>query len=426
MKLLTTALCMWLATSDLFAQTTLFQQNFDGGGIPANYVSSNPNVNQFNGISGATITNGTLQFDRSSGTGTGHFSRTTDLSPSVRSMYIQMDFEVVSTTATAGNNVLNFYVGSNFTSDVQNPDNGETYARFGFSFTNNGHEFMVRSVPAGGTGAANSVPYTGRRTLTFVLNNTDYLVTYLQPGGGLKTLPNDTYDLWVGADRVFTELPVLTPGQTLSDFKFRLTNNVYAAAFQIDNILIRDISGALPIELTHFEAKSNGPHVELNWTTTKLLTAAQFTVERHTGSGEFVDIGESTPGTLPTTTSQRTYTFTDEQPAPGLNHYRLRQVSTGGLASWSKVIQVRYQPGQPALLLLENPALPEGIRVRTYALDTPTYRLCTAAGQPLFCQLRETPDGTATLLPQQPLPAGVYLLTVNSENTRITKRVLVR
>ena len=334
-----------------------------------------------------------------------------------------MDFEVVSATTTAGNSALLFYVGNAFSNGVGNPSNSEIYARFGINFTGNGYEFSVRSIPNGG-GGSNSGVFTGRQTLTFVLNNTSYTVTYLQPGGGTKTLPNDTYDLWVGSSRVFTELPVLTPSQSMTDFKLRIDDDVYAAVFQFDNFLIRDINGALPLDLNRFAGSVNGPHIDLTWQTTGSLNAYQFAVERRTQTGEFTEVGQSMPVTM-MANGQRFYTLTDEQPTPGLNYYRLRQTDQNGVTAWSKLIQVRYDPDQPALILFENPVSPNRITLRTHALEAPTYLLTTLAGQLIPFQTSETPDGQVTLLPQHPLSSGVYLLTATAGSIRLTRRVLV-
>jgi hypothetical protein len=423
MKLLIAALCICLTSPILFAQTTYFQQDFSSSNTVSSYISSSPGIGRFNGINGpdgnVSIVNGTLQFDRLVDGKTGHMSRNAVFSPATTSLYVQFDFEVVSATTRAGSSALIFAVGNSFTNGV-GLTASEIYGRFAIGFNGTGYAFTVRNVLSNGSGT-NSIPFTGKQTITFVLNNTGYVVTYLQPGGGLKTLPDDTYDLWVGTNRAITEHPVLNPTQAITDFKLRIDDDVYAASFQFDNFLIRDISGVLPVELTRFEATPNGPHVELNWTTDNLLTDSQFTVQRHTGSGEFLELG-----TLPTQPNQRTYTYTDEQPTPGLNYYRLRQTSAEGRTNYSKLIQVRYEPNQPALLLLENPTNAAAIQVRTYALDAPVFQLTNLVGQLIPYRQHETPEGMVTLLPQQPLPSGVYLLTASSGTTRITKRVLVR
>lgn len=402
------------------AQTTYFQQNFDTGNPISQYINSgSPGIGQFNGIAGpsgsATIVNGTLQFDRQTDKTTGHFSRTTDLTPTPTSLYIQFDFEVVSATTLAGNSCLLFYVGNSFSNGVSNPSNADTYARFGMVFTGVGYGFAVRNIPSGG-GGGNSATFTGKQTLTLVLNNTGYTITYLQPGGGTKKLSDDHYDLWVGTNRVFSDQPVLTPGQSMTDFKLRIDDDVYAATFQFDNFLMRDVSGALPVDLLQFGGFVQGSQVRLSWQTTTSEADRLFAVERRTATGEFTELGTSISGN----------TFTDEHPANGLNYYRLRYTDHDGSTNWSKLISVRYKPDQPALVVFDNPISSDHIRIRTYAFDEPTYWLTTLTGQVLPCQQRETPDGEVTLQPQHPLPSGLYLLTVTNGTTRLTRRVLIQ
>ncbi|RYF74175.1 MAG: T9SS type A sorting domain-containing protein [Cytophagaceae bacterium] len=411
-----------LVTGLCIAQTTLFQQDFSAGGVPANYVSSTPGTGQFNATSGGTITNNTLQFDRSSGTGSGHFSRSTDLSPSVNSLYIQMDFEVVSATAAAGNNVVDFYIGSGFDNTVQNPTNADVYARFGFNFTSTGYEFSVRHIPAGGAGATDSPVFTGKKTLTFVLNNTGMTVTYLQPGGGTQTLADDTYDLWVGTTEVFNGLPVLTPTQTMTDFKLRLTSNVYAAIFQFDNILIRDINGSLPLSALSLTAVANKHAVDLTWQAVQ-QTASVFTIERSIDAQEFVAIGSVQM--TPELAEQHTYRFSDRSPRNGTTYYRLRQTNADGSVMTSKIVTATWTDNVPAFTVLDNPGIGTSITLRPENLPDATYLITTLTGQPIYCQQRETPEGEVTLLPQHALPSGVYLIIAITGTTRLARRVLV-
>ncbi|MEZ0607652.1 T9SS type A sorting domain-containing protein [Fibrella sp. WM1] len=427
MKLLLFCALLVAMTNGVFGQSVLFQQDFNAGGTPANYVSSTPNTHQFNGINGpngaVSIVNGALQFDRLVSGTTGHFSRTTDFSPAPTSLYIQFDFEVVSTTTVAGNSALLFYLGTAFSNGVGNPSNAETYARFGISFTGAGQAFAVRNIPSGG-GGGNSATFTGKQQITFVLNNTGFPITYLQPGGGSKQLLNDQYDLWVGGNRVFSDQPVLTPTQTMTDFKLRIDDDVYAAVFQFDNFLIRDISGSLPLSLTQFWGEAQHDKIQLIWQTASAANGSLFAVERRTESGEFAELG-----TLPATdvpSQQRTYSFTDAHPRPGLNYYRLRQIGPDNTVTWSRPIEVRYEPNQPMLTLLGNPTSSERIQVRTQGLDDPMYRLTNLAGQRIDCQQQQTPDGEVTLLPQHPLPSGVYLLTASSATHYLTRRLVIR
>ena len=280
----------------------------------------------------------------------------------------------------------------------------------------------MRSIPSGG-GGTNSTSFTGKQTLTFVLNNADYTVTYLQPGGGLKTLPNDTYDLWVGTTRVFTELPVLTPTQTMTDFKLRIDDDVYAAIFQFDNFLIRDINGALPVAAFDVNAVATGKHVDLSWQSAS-QGATLFTIERSTDARLFTPIGSILATDNPA--KQRTYDFADTDPATGTNYYRLRQTNTDGSVVFSKIATADVSTNVPGFTILDNPSSGTSIRLRARNLTGATYLITSLTGQTLPCQQRETPEGEVTLLPQHTLPSGVYILTASTGVTRLTQRVLVQ
>ncbi|MEZ0487793.1 T9SS type A sorting domain-containing protein [Fibrella aquatica] len=404
------------------AQTTLFQQDFSAGSPLSQYISGSPNANQFNGITGPSvaIVNGALQFDRPNNSSTGHFARSTDFSPTPGSLYMQMDFEVVSATTTAGNSALLFYVGNGFSNGPGNPSNADIYARFGINFTGNGYEFSVRHIPVGGAGSFNSATFTGKQTLTLVLNNTGYTVTYLQPGGGLQTLANDTYDLWVGNTEVVNGLPVITPNQTMTDFKLRIDDDVYAAVFQFDNFLIRDITGILPLSASDFQAIRNGSQVDLSWSSAN-QSANFFGIERSGDAQAFSEIGQ-----VRTQPNQTIYRFTDDFPPAGTSYYRLKQTHADGAVSVSKPLAVDVPDNVPDFTVLDNPGDGSSIVVRPRNLPGATYLITTLSGQVIRYQQRETPDGQVTLLLQHPLPSGVYLLTAQTETRRLTRKVLVR
>ncbi len=410
-------------TATCLGQTVYFQQDFSAGGTPGTYVNAAPNANQFTGISGlsAAIVNNRLQFDRSSATGTAHFSRSANFSPVPKSLYIQLDFEVVSTTATAANSALVFYVGANFGNSTNNPVVADTYARFGISLVNTGGQFAVRHIESVNANSINSQTFMGRQTITFVVNNSGTNLTYLQPGGGFQSLPDDTYDLWVGNTQVFNNFAVVTPGQTLSDFKLRVDSGLGAAVFQFDNIQMRDISGQLPLSEAYLSAQVTGPTVQLRWTLPAQQPGTVFSVERSPDALMFVPMG-----TL-TASADRLFSFTDPTPLPGWAYYRLAQTSPDGLRTLSNVVAVEMpDPGDvPALTILNNPVAGTNIICRTSQLAGATFRLTTLSGMPVPTEQQQTP-GNLTLRAQQPISPGVYLLTAFFETFRLTRRVLFR
>jgi hypothetical protein len=95
---------------------------------------------------------------------------------------------------------------------------------------------------------------------------------------------------------------------------------------------------ALPVELLHFTAVPEGPHVTLHWTTASELNNAGFQVER-SSDGERFDAIIHVPG-MGTTQQVTEYQALDRDPLPGLSYYRLRQTDLDGTVTWSDVVVV--------------------------------------------------------------------------------------
>ncbi|GAB3705240.1 hypothetical protein GCM10027592_37470 [Spirosoma flavus] len=411
-------------TSRISAQTVYFDQNFLAGGPVSNYVSATPNNGQVNGIAGlsATITNNAVQFSRPTDSGSGYITRTTDFSGPPTSLHVQFSFEAISNdVSVTGTNAVVFYVGSNFVAGQLNPDVAETYARLSIAFSAAGSgQFRVRTVPNGG-GGVTSASFSGRQTITFAMNNSGATLNYVSPTGSMESLLNDTYDIWIGTTKFVNDQAVLTPSQTISDFKFRMNDGV--GVMQIGNILMRDISGVLPVTLLGFSAKPEGNRVQLAWSTTSERNADRFVVERSRDLNEYVSIGEVTA--KGTTDQRQYYGLTDFNPEPGANYYRLKQIDLDGTAHIFKSVSAITQTNEPVVSVFPNPASPDRIHLRLWNADGAEIRLLTPAGQIINGHL-ERQSGEADWVPDQPLLPGIYLLEVRVNGQRRTTKVLVR
>lgn len=421
-RLLSVILFLW--GNQGIAQTIYFQQDFSAGGLPAGYTNTNPDKTQFNGIGGGAslpfaIVDNALEFDRQvDNTTKGYAVRTTDFSPASSSLYIQFRFRVLS-SSQPGANAVKFYVGSGFSNSPAAPTNGQVYARFAIDIQN-GTDFKMNPLPSGG-GAANSVQtFSGWQTVTFVLNKASNLLQYLTPLGSLEQQPVDTYDLWVGSEKVFNDQAVLTASQTLTDFKLGFDDGV--SKIQVDDFLIRDISGALPVTLLSFAAKPAGDRVQLNWSTTSEKDASHFIVERSDNLGEFTFVDQvSAKGT---TDQRQYYGVVDHQPLPGNNYYRLRQVDRDGTFALSKPVSAVVESDKVVMDVYPNPVDPARIRIRLWNADEAIIELRTMSGQYIATRLQRRSDG-ADVISQQPLPPGLYLLELRANGQRRVVTVLV-
>ena len=112
--------------------------------------------------------------------------------------------------------------------------------------------------------------------------------------------------------------------------------------------------GALPVELSRFNAELRLRQTHLAWSTASETNNSHFLIERGADGRVFTEIGRvAGAGTVRET---REYTFIDERPLPGANYYRLRQVDFDGQFSFSPVRRVAVGQAAGALSLFPSPA----------------------------------------------------------------------
>ncbi len=103
----------------------------------------------------------------------------------------------------------------------------------------------------------------------------------------------------------------------------------------------------IPVELTSFNAISDGEAVTLNWQTATETNNQGFEIQR-SNDGEFEKIG-FVPG-HGTTTEIQSYSFIDENVLAGEYSYRLKQMDYDGTTEYSNVIEVEVtQPNEYSL-----------------------------------------------------------------------------
>lgn len=120
---------------------------------------------------------------------------------------------------------------------------------------------------------------------------------------------------------------------------FRWVNNNDGAgtdpSFAVNDVEITT-PGTLPVELLGFGARTSGGDALLEWATASEQDNAWFLVEHGLNGADFNELGR-VPGAG---NSQQVlhYSYVHEQPAPGLNYYRLRQVDVDGTWTLSPVV----------------------------------------------------------------------------------------
>jgi len=108
----------------------------------------------------------------------------------------------------------------------------------------------------------------------------------------------------------------------------------------------------LPIELLSFTGYEERKINQLEWTTSTEINNDLFTIQRSLNGADFYTIG-----TLPgagNSNSTKHYTFSDDDPALGINYYRLKQTDFDGVFSYSHTIAISNE-GNETTTIFPNP-----------------------------------------------------------------------
>lgn len=113
--------------------------------------------------------------------------------------------------------------------------------------------------------------------------------------------------------------------------------------------------GALPVELTYFQARpTDEKWVELTWETASEDNNAYFDIERSADGLNFTSIAQVEG--FGTSYVSQTYLSYDERPLPGINYYRLKQVDIDGSFEYSDIKSVTFSKLGSKLSLYPNPS----------------------------------------------------------------------
>lgn len=110
---------------------------------------------------------------------------------------------------------------------------------------------------------------------------------------------------------------------------------------------------ALPLTLASFYGKQTGSVVLLNWSTASEQNTAYFEVQRSQDGVNFQTIGKITA--QGNSNSLVDYSFTDQQPSPYQNYYRLRMVDLDERFALSRVLLLRNDRPGKGIIVAPNP-----------------------------------------------------------------------
>lgn len=96
----------------------------------------------------------------------------------------------------------------------------------------------------------------------------------------------------------------------------------------------------LPIKLSHFDIIKIKFNTQISFATASETNNDYFTIERSSDGRSFEAIGEIKGAG--NSVEERHYDFTDENPLPGINYYRIKQTDFDGRYSYSEIKSVQH------------------------------------------------------------------------------------
>ena len=186
----------------------------------------------------------------------------------------------------------------------------------------------------------------------------------------------------------------------------------------------------LPVELTYFSAEADGNRITLNWQTASETNNSHFLVQRRTDKGDFENVGRKEG--FGTSYEAHTYRFQERVSAQGTVYYRLKQVDFDGSFEYSDIKAVKGNNTQKALALsitgiYPNPFIGQ-LRMQVSGADDQaiTLQLRSISGN-LHQQKRLSgarTENEVTWRGLANLPSGTYILTAQTNNNRVVKRIV--
>ncbi|MDB5235057.1 MAG: hypothetical protein JWR44_2050 [Hymenobacter sp.] len=172
----------------------------------------------------------------------------------------------------------------------------------------------------------------------------------------------------------------------------------------------------LPVELTSFSAQRQADNnaVAVKWATASEKNSARFEVQRSLNGREFATV--ATVAAQGNSTQPTAYATLDQSAPAAALYYRLRQVDRDGTTSFSPAVSVKGTGLTTKVLLYPNPAQS---RISFLAEAATPYRVLNQLGQTLLHGTTEA--GTATV-PVATLPAGLYLLELQTPTGRVVQK----
>ncbi len=184
----------------------------------------------------------------------------------------------------------------------------------------------------------------------------------------------------------------------------------------------------LPLELLNFSARPyNNELIRLNWETASESNTSHFEIERSTDGIQYYKI--NTVAAAGNSNQNLVYTIDDKDVERNrLYYYRLKMVDMDQTFTYSNVQSAKIiaDDNTPSFTILANPIEDNIVRLAlNNMIGSVSINLYSLLGQSLYNQTNTISNKSATIyLENLNLAKGIYLLSINYNDTRWTEKII--
>ena len=186
--------------------------------------------------------------------------------------------------------------------------------------------------------------------------------------------------------------------------------------------------GPLPLNLLNFTAQKQGNNATLvQWKTSSEINTHYFDVERSNDAINFQFLGKV--NAAGNSSTEISYSFTDNQPLRGINYYRLKQVDIGGHLTYSPARLVRFdEPNGGLIKYYPNPTngilnieIPQSMQQEAMVIN-----ISNAEGVMMDQVKRQSNSTTLLMIDMKRFAKGTYFIQVKTNTTNSTQRIVLQ
>ena len=346
-----------------------------------------------------------------------------------------------------GNDVAGIGIGPSVTgTDIHLDSQGPSVLRIKGPQTKAANGFMMWG--NNGVGLDQTWPYSGSNLPNSIVERSGRVWRIFKSGGNINNV--DVYirynalnnyaqftnsDLWLlvqhnSDPQNFSNATVVPAAQIMSGYVAHFTNVTLNNG---DYFTLGNSNSAvpLPIELMYFNAtlRTGEKKVDLNWATATEINNEYFSIERAGKDLNFKEIAYVPGADISSLTHY--YHQLDENPLPGINYYRLKQVDYDGTATISDVksVIVPYDGLSEDVYVYPNPAnrgdLLDVKVPAAFSDGSCKIALYSQDGKEVWHTTQDMSGSIIQVPLSKSLTPGIYILSVEKADIKAVQKVVV-